>query len=86
MRNQSQTSEVRTSRSHVICGNCGEYGDAPLTRYILLFYPREDRKRKELAINHEIMTVHLSVVVSTLGWAHGFVVGWRVFLCVYEVE
>lgn len=86
MRDQSQTSEVCTSWSHVICGNCGEYGDALLIHYILLFYSREDRKRKELAINHEIMAIHLSMVVSVPGWAHGFIMGSYVFLCVYEEE
>lgn len=37
------------------------------THNILPFHPREDRKRKDLAINHEITTVHLSMMVSNLG-------------------
>lgn len=57
----------------------GSMVDASLIRCICLFYLREDKQRKELPINHEAMTA--SVVVSTLGLAHSYVVGVCFYVC-----
>ena len=59
-------------------------GDALLVHYTPRSRPQRDRKRKELAINHEIMTVHLyAAVLGRVSCGMVFVMGRRTFLSVY---
>lgn len=90
-RDQSQPAEVHTSCSHVISATVGrEGGDPPTYTEHLLPLPREAERNTKWAINHWIVTVHLSTLLARVAWPlhlhHGcmaFAMGWCVFLSVY---
>lgn len=57
-RDQSQTSEVGTSRSHVICAGSKGRGHPAYTLH-LLPYPRETEREKNWPLNHDSQSIHV---------------------------